>query len=192
MFFRFPPDARWNPDQNAVEFGIGVGEYEGVVRGFPARVPNTACRGSHTRTLPRSLPSSPDPSRTCRRAETSATAVGRRRQCRDHGSRSAGTGTPGALRSSHRLSPGRFVRAAKLSLPRQPAAFDGKQAARDAERWFPVRIRIAVPRLPSPSGETRRTRSGCCACPASGHSAAPARTAMNPRRPTEKRWLFTT
>jgi hypothetical protein len=32
MFFRFPPDARWNPDRNAVEFGIGVGEYEGVVR----------------------------------------------------------------------------------------------------------------------------------------------------------------
>ena len=32
MFFRFPPDARWNPDRSAVEFGIGVGEYEGVVR----------------------------------------------------------------------------------------------------------------------------------------------------------------
>ena len=32
MFFRFPPDARWNPDRNAVEFGIGVGDYEGVVR----------------------------------------------------------------------------------------------------------------------------------------------------------------
>jgi hypothetical protein len=32
MFFRFPPDARWNPDRNSVEFGIGVGEYEGVVR----------------------------------------------------------------------------------------------------------------------------------------------------------------
>src|SRR5258705_8919780 len=32
MFFRFPPDARWNLDRNAVEFGIGVGEYEGVVR----------------------------------------------------------------------------------------------------------------------------------------------------------------
>jgi hypothetical protein len=31
MAFRFPPDARWNPDRNAVEFGIGVGEYEGVV-----------------------------------------------------------------------------------------------------------------------------------------------------------------
>jgi hypothetical protein len=32
MFFRFPPDARWNPDRKAVEFGIGVGEYEGSVR----------------------------------------------------------------------------------------------------------------------------------------------------------------
>jgi len=32
MFFRFPPDARWNTDRAAVEFGIGVGEYEGVVR----------------------------------------------------------------------------------------------------------------------------------------------------------------
>ena len=32
MFFRFPPDARWNPDRNTVEFGIGVGEYDGVVR----------------------------------------------------------------------------------------------------------------------------------------------------------------
>jgi hypothetical protein len=32
MFFRFPPDAHWNPQRSAVEFGIGVGEYEGVVR----------------------------------------------------------------------------------------------------------------------------------------------------------------
>jgi len=32
MFFRFPPDARWNADVSAVEFGIGLGEYEGVVR----------------------------------------------------------------------------------------------------------------------------------------------------------------
>jgi hypothetical protein len=31
-FLRFPPDARWNCDLNAVEFGIGVGEYECVVR----------------------------------------------------------------------------------------------------------------------------------------------------------------
>ena len=32
MFFRFPPDARWNSERSVVEFGIGVGEYEGVVR----------------------------------------------------------------------------------------------------------------------------------------------------------------
>lgn len=32
MFFCFPPDARWNPEQSTVEFSIGIGEYEGVVR----------------------------------------------------------------------------------------------------------------------------------------------------------------
>jgi hypothetical protein len=32
MFFSFPEDARWNPDLRAVEFGVGIGEYEGVVR----------------------------------------------------------------------------------------------------------------------------------------------------------------
>jgi hypothetical protein len=32
IFFAFPEDARWNPDQMAVEFGIDLGEYRGVVR----------------------------------------------------------------------------------------------------------------------------------------------------------------
>jgi len=32
MFFTFPEDARWNPDRQAVEFGVGIGEYEGLVR----------------------------------------------------------------------------------------------------------------------------------------------------------------
>jgi hypothetical protein len=32
MFFSVPEDARWNPDLQAVEFGVGIGEYEGVVR----------------------------------------------------------------------------------------------------------------------------------------------------------------
>jgi hypothetical protein len=32
MFFAFPNDARWNADRQAVEFGVGVGDYEGVVR----------------------------------------------------------------------------------------------------------------------------------------------------------------
>jgi hypothetical protein len=37
MFFCFPPDVRWNADLAMVEFGIGVGEYEGIVR-VPRRV----------------------------------------------------------------------------------------------------------------------------------------------------------
>jgi hypothetical protein len=32
MFFTFPEDARWNAERQAVEFGVGIGEYEGVVR----------------------------------------------------------------------------------------------------------------------------------------------------------------
>jgi hypothetical protein len=37
MFFRFPPDARWNAAMSVLEFGIGLGEYEGIVR-VPRRV----------------------------------------------------------------------------------------------------------------------------------------------------------
>src|SRR3954447_15516454 len=32
MFFRFPEDAQWNAERDAVEFGVGIGDYEGVVR----------------------------------------------------------------------------------------------------------------------------------------------------------------
>ena len=32
MFFSFPENARWNADRQTVEFGVGIGEYEGVVR----------------------------------------------------------------------------------------------------------------------------------------------------------------
>jgi hypothetical protein len=32
MFFAFPDDARWNADRQAVEFGVNIGEYVGVVR----------------------------------------------------------------------------------------------------------------------------------------------------------------
>jgi hypothetical protein len=56
MFFTFPEDARWNAEQPAVEFGVEIGEYHGVVR-VPRRVfqrlladsrwrrARTACRG---------------------------------------------------------------------------------------------------------------------------------------------------
>jgi len=32
MFFTFPEDARWDGDRQAVEFGVVIGEYRGVVR----------------------------------------------------------------------------------------------------------------------------------------------------------------
>jgi hypothetical protein len=37
MFFSFPEGARWNTDRQAVEFGVEIGEYSGVVR-VPRRV----------------------------------------------------------------------------------------------------------------------------------------------------------
>ena len=37
LFFTFPEDARWNADQQAVEFGVEIGEYSGVGR-VPRRV----------------------------------------------------------------------------------------------------------------------------------------------------------
>jgi Protein of unknown function (DUF1488) len=37
MFFTFPEDARWNAERQAVEFGVVIGEYGGVVR-VPQRV----------------------------------------------------------------------------------------------------------------------------------------------------------
>jgi hypothetical protein len=32
MFFEFPEDARWNDDHDAVEFGVILRPYEGIVR----------------------------------------------------------------------------------------------------------------------------------------------------------------
>jgi hypothetical protein len=37
MFFAFPEDAHWNAERQAVEFGVEIGEYSGVVR-VPRRV----------------------------------------------------------------------------------------------------------------------------------------------------------
>ena len=50
MFFTFPEDARWNAERQAVEFGVAIGEYEGVVR-----VPRCV--------LQRLVPGSPTPER---------------------------------------------------------------------------------------------------------------------------------
>ena len=37
MLFTLPEDARWNAERQAVEFGVEIGEYRGVVR-VPRRV----------------------------------------------------------------------------------------------------------------------------------------------------------
>jgi len=37
MFFTFPEDGRWNAERQAVEFGVEIGEYRGVVT-VPRRV----------------------------------------------------------------------------------------------------------------------------------------------------------
>jgi hypothetical protein len=131
MFFRFPPDARRNPDRNAVEFGIGVGEYEGVVRVswrvFQILVPETltperCLEAFHLRRTRFEL---------IAERKASPQAVDRGRQCRDHRPRSSR-----ARRSTESISD-------RLSSDRSMKA--AQQAAREAERRFPVRVRIAVP-----------------------------------------------
>jgi hypothetical protein len=37
MFFTFPDNVRWNAERQAVEFGVEIGEYHGIVR-VPRRV----------------------------------------------------------------------------------------------------------------------------------------------------------
>jgi hypothetical protein len=37
MLFTFPEDVRWNAERQVVEFGVEIGEYQGVVR-VPRRV----------------------------------------------------------------------------------------------------------------------------------------------------------
>jgi hypothetical protein len=32
MFLSFPEETRWNDERNAVEFGVEIGEYAGVIR----------------------------------------------------------------------------------------------------------------------------------------------------------------
>src|ERR1700730_7965890 len=50
VFFTFPDDVRWNAEREAVEFGVGVGEYRGIVR-------------ISRRALQRLLPNRPTPER---------------------------------------------------------------------------------------------------------------------------------
>jgi hypothetical protein len=48
----FPEDARWNAEREAVEFGVEIGEYRGVVR-VPRRVIQGYCRSGPPRACSR-------------------------------------------------------------------------------------------------------------------------------------------
>src|SRR5438874_12039742 len=130
MFFSFPDDAQWDSDRCCVAFGIAIGEYEGVVR--VAR-----------RAFQSLLNESPTPERCLeayyrhrirfeRIAERKVRrSIDRRRQCRDHGPRSSRTRVPSTSGAD-------FVR---VGCSMSTALI----VHRDADRNFPVRIRIAVP-----------------------------------------------
>jgi hypothetical protein len=63
MLFTFPEDTRWNAEHQAVEFGVEIGEYRGLVR-----VPRRA-RAAHTRAVSGGVLSPADPVREHCRAE---------------------------------------------------------------------------------------------------------------------------
>ena len=112
MFFRFPSDALWNPERSVVEFGIAWANMRAWC-GFPG-----ACSNSCFQMPPPRNAASKPIIFTGPRLELIAElklrqAVDRRRECRDHRSRSKGPGNPGALSTPYRLSPGRSMRAAQ-------------------------------------------------------------------------------
>src|SRR6202008_2789313 len=73
MFVPFPDDGRWNAERQAVEFGVEVGEYSGVVR-VPRRVfqrllrerptPEKCVEAYYLRRTPEA-PTPADPEREC-------------------------------------------------------------------------------------------------------------------------------
>jgi hypothetical protein len=53
MFLTFPEDAHWNAERQAIEFGVEIGEYRGMVPGSAARVPMPPTGSAHARALRR-------------------------------------------------------------------------------------------------------------------------------------------
>src|SRR5215472_7648331 len=81
MFFTFPEDARWNAERWAVEFGVEIGEYRGVVR-VPPRVFQRLLpeRPTAERCVEAYHPAA-GPLRAHRRAQAPTAAVDRGREC---------------------------------------------------------------------------------------------------------------
>jgi len=68
MFFRFPPDAGGTPTETPSSSVLGWASTR-VWCGFLGACSNPASRSAHARTLPRSLPSTPDPERKAHRRQ---------------------------------------------------------------------------------------------------------------------------
>jgi hypothetical protein len=51
MFFTFPEDARWNDERQAVQFGVVIGEYEGVVLVPRSRVSTPLAGAAYSRAV---------------------------------------------------------------------------------------------------------------------------------------------
>ncbi len=81
MFFTFPENARWDAERQAVEFGVEIGEYQGVVRVPAARIPTPIGGGADTPALCRSVLPAADALREHRpnRAFTAAPVCARQR-----------------------------------------------------------------------------------------------------------------
>ena len=77
MFFTFPEDAHWNPDRIAVEFGVEIGEYRGVVRVNRRVFQHLLSEFADAGTLRGNLPSSSHPARIDRGAKDLPPAVDR-------------------------------------------------------------------------------------------------------------------
>jgi hypothetical protein len=91
MFFTFPEDTRWNAERQVVEFGIEIGEYQGVVR-VPRRAFQRLLRETERPTPERCVEAfylqRTRFERIAERKQPSA-PVDRRWQCRDHWARFA-------------------------------------------------------------------------------------------------------
>ena len=132
MFFRFPPDAGGILSAPPSKFGIGVGDYEGIVRVSRCVFQSLLDKSPTPQRCLEAYHPSPDPGELIAERKLGRRQLTDDGQCRDYRPRSEGTESPGALSTPHRQSPGRFMRAAH-------------QAVRDTEQRFPVRIRVAVP-----------------------------------------------
>jgi len=144
MFFTFPDDARWNAARQAVEFGVEIGEYLGVVR-IPRRV------------FQRLLSDTPLPS-----------VVLKRITCSEHALSEPPNGSCGGVYCPRTGTSKSLAAICVRALPRFPGALNcdsrnGRDARRRVHREPPRRGR-AVPgsgrRRNSPRGAPDRRRRG--------------------------------